>query len=68
MRREEYIIGTARSLPLSRWWLKTRPCKLAIQLGPPGMRPVVEFYVPVWAWPLEIMYRLIFGSSKLKSN
>lgn len=27
-----------------------------------SFEPVVEFYVPWWAWPLEWMHRLVFGT------
>lgn len=63
--KEEYITEQARPILLCRWWLRTRPCKLGIQLNN-DKYPCVEFYVPFWARPLELIYRLVFGSVKLK--
>ena len=31
------------------------------------MMPVQEFYCPWYAWPLEIIHRIIFGNPKLSS-
>lgn len=56
----------AKPLPLCRWWLRTRPCSLGIQLGPEEMLPCMEFYVPWWGWPFELLYRIIFGRNKLE--
>ena len=66
---EESTFGTAKCRPLflCRWWLKTRDIKNPIQLNPgEGIPPAVEFYVPWWAWPLELLHRLIFGHARLK--
>jgi len=54
-------------LPMLRWWLKTRPLTHSIQLGPPNILPVMEFYVPFWAWPFELLHRLIFRRIRLYS-
>lgn len=47
------------------WWLGTRPCSRAVQIGPPGMPGIIEFYVPWWAWPLELIHRAVFGYPRL---
>jgi hypothetical protein len=52
--------------PLTRWWVKTRPCKNAVQLGPKGMPACVEFYVPWYAWPLELMHHAVFGKAVME--
>ena len=63
-----FSTATGRPELLTRWWLKTRTIKRAIQINKnEGISPCVEFYVPFWAWPLELLYSLIFGSSKLKA-
>ena len=62
----ENITKTALPIPLQRWWLRTRNCKLGIQMNPEdGMPACIEFYVPWWAWPLELIHRAIFGYPKL---
>jgi len=55
----------ARAPFLCRWWLRTRPCKKAVQLNN-YIPACVEFYVPWWAWPLELTHRLIFGTTKIQ--
>jgi hypothetical protein len=58
----EYGMGRTRHPILCRWWLKTRPIRV------PEYRSddkVLEFYVPWWAWPLELLHRIIFGSSRI---
>jgi hypothetical protein len=49
---------------LTRWWINTREVTPVIyENGLVGA--CHEFYVPVWAWPFELLHRLIFGSTKL---
>ena len=63
---EDMVTRTARPKPLTKWWLKTRPTKRAIQANRgEGITPCIEFYVPFWAWPFELLYTMIFGSTKL---
>jgi len=65
-----YMLGTSLSLPkyLCRWWLRTRPCKNAVQINAgQGIPASVEFYVPFWAWPFEILHRAIFGSTRFNT-
>lgn len=67
--KEEYKVGTCRPLPFCRWWCRVRPLKNAVQLNAgEGIPAAVEFYVPWWAWPFELLHRLIFGSTKFKEN
>ncbi len=71
MTSDELIVVKSLPRPLCRWWLRTRPTKDAIQLpnGTYGSGntqvtvtgPVIEFYVPWWAWPMELLHRLVFG-------
>ena len=50
--------------PKVRWWMRARNCRRGIQLNN-DMPPCIEFYVPWWAWGLELSYRLIFGTPRL---
>ena len=51
---------------LCRWWLRTRPCKNAVQMNPnDGIPACIEFYVPAWAWPFELLHRAVFGKAKI---
>ncbi len=64
---EDRVLGKSMPKPFCRWWLKTRPCKLATQINQnEGISPCIEFYVPLWALPFEILHRVIFGSTKIK--
>ena len=63
----EMTTGTGRHRVLSRWWLKTRATKTGVQLNNGEMPACVELYVPFWAWPLEILHRLVFGSTKIEA-
>ena len=65
---KEYVMCEALPKPLTRWWIKTRPCKNAVQIGPKGMPACIEFYVPLWAWPFELLHRVVFGRTVLKSK
>jgi hypothetical protein len=49
---------------LRRWWLRFRPCKTQI-LASEYTGYALEFYVPWWAWPFELIHRMIFGRAKL---
>gem|GEM_PF-5263448 len=53
---------------LCRWWLRTRSCRLGIQLNNDGTPPCIEFYVPWWAWPLELLHIAVFGRAKLTAE
>ena len=62
---KEFTTGTCRPKPFTRWWLKSRPTTLGIQLNDDGTPPCIEFYVPWWAWPLELLHMVVFGSTKI---
>jgi hypothetical protein len=62
------VLGRSLSMPLTRWWLKTRPCSRGEQLNHDGTPPCIEFYVPWWAWPLELAHCAIFGRARLLPN
>lgn len=67
--KSEMNTGKSLPLPLCRWWLKTRPCKLGTQLNAgQGLPPCIEFYVPAWAWPLELLHWAIFGRTSLNKG
>ena len=55
---------------ICKWWLRMRDCKRATLIGDtqPGVLPVQEFYVPLWAWPFEWMHRCVFGNPKLTTT
>lgn len=61
----QFVSLRSRHPLLCRWWLRTRPCRLGVQLGPPGIPAAVELYVPLWAWPLELTHRVVFGAVRL---
>ena len=62
----EFTTGTCRPRPLTRWWLRTRFIEVITYdnglIGAP-----MELYVPFWAWPLELLHRVVFGSTKIIS-
>lgn len=63
----DYVVGIGKRKIFTRWWLSTRPCKNAVQLNVgEGIPACVEFYVPIWAWPLELLHRVVFGTVKLE--
>ena len=64
-RKDGYVLGTGLPVLLTRWWLKSRSYKFAKQTWPHMLKPGIEFYVPLWAWPFELLHRLIFGKSSL---
>ncbi len=57
MDQSGFTKGNALPLPLCRWWLRTRPDRNGVQLNQDGTPPCVEFYVPIWAWPFELLHR-----------
>lgn len=63
---QELISRESRHKLFTRWWVKTRPCKNCTQLEPKNLPPAVEFYVPWYAWPLELLHRLFFGVAMLE--
>jgi hypothetical protein len=67
LNQERYVSMQQKLLLLRRWWLKTRPCTIGIQVGDSGLPACREFYVPWYAWPLEALHRIVFGKTKLES-
>ena len=65
LHEERNITMQQKPLFMRRFWLKTRPCKDAVQVGDSGLPACHEFYVPWYAWPLELAYRAIFGKAVL---
>ena len=57
---DENVTIMQKPLWRCRWWLATRPVHDADM-------PVVEFYVPWWAWPLELCHRAIFGVDRIRN-
>lgn len=62
--KTKYTIGKSLPRPLCKWWLRTRDCKGQIPTDG-WIHPAIEFYVPFWAWPLELLHRAFFGNPKL---
>ena len=60
----EYIKVKQKPIILTRWWLKTKEVK-AIVYPNNLIGASYEFYVPLWAWPLELLHRMIFKQTKL---
>lgn len=67
MKHDNYVVGIARPWYFSRWWIKTRTIVPTIYdnglIGAP-----IEFYVPWYSWPLELLYRGIFGKVTLEKD
>ena len=60
------ISGKSLPRPLCRWWMRLRPICKGFQIESCGeFLPPIELYVPWWAWPFELVHRLIFGRAKL---
>jgi len=63
MKCEKFVSGIGRKRWLCKWWIRVKPCA-AIMID--GLWSASsEIYVPWWAWPFEIIHRMIFGSSKI---
>jgi len=60
----DYVYRKSRRRIFCRWWLRTRPV-MNVKPSPFGQHAVREFFVPWWAWPLELLHRGIFGHTKL---
>lgn len=50
---------------MRRWWLKGREVT-PIRYADGTVGGCGELYVPLWAWPLELLHRAIFGRVHLK--
>ena len=61
-RRLKMEIGQTNFKLFTRWWIKCR------ELKSEGNFQVHEFYVPWYAWPLELVHRMIFGSTKIEKG
>jgi len=62
---KQNIEATQKPFYMRRWWVRTRPCKNAVQVGDSRLPACHEFCVPWYAWPLELAYRAIFGKAVL---
>lgn len=67
MMQSEYKIGIAKHIMLQRWWLRTRECE-SIVYDDGSIGASAEFYIPIWAWPFELVHRAIFGKAVLIGN
>ena len=61
----DYATVEAKPLWARRWWISTRECSPVLYAN--GLVGAChEFYVPLWAWPLELIHKVIFGSTKIE--
>lgn len=63
---EELVTRTGLPRQLTRWWLKVRQIE-PIRTDDGLIHAMSEFYVPFWAWPFELLHRMVFGSTKITS-
>jgi hypothetical protein len=61
----EYKLGKSRYWLFRRWWLKCRKCEQTYDIDG-TMHGILELVIPWWAWPFEIIHRMIFGYVKLE--
>jgi len=59
----EMKIGTPAPWYERKWWVRVR--EIESIWTPQGWTGCAEFYVPFWAWPLELGHRMIFGNPKV---
>ena len=60
---DDYSVSEGLPRCLTKWWMRCRSCQ-SVQID--GLWTACsEFYVPWWAWPLEIVHRLAFGKVKV---
>jgi hypothetical protein len=59
----ELKTGQANPWWKSRWWARVRSIPITKEAS--GFTAAAEFYVPWWAWPLELTYKALFGATKL---
>jgi hypothetical protein len=63
------VIGCSKPKYLCRWWMKTRQINklpaTIIEDNKVYLSPCYEFYCPIWAKPLDFIWKLIFGKPKL---
>lgn len=65
MENSDYVLGYSKPKYLRRWWMKTRIFKESYIINSSEIGPVYEFYCPLWAKPLDFIWKLIFGNPKL---
>jgi hypothetical protein len=60
-------VAVGRHPILCRWWLRGRVVidPRVNASGPYPTKAFVELYVPWYAWPLELLHRIVFGSTKI---
>jgi len=62
----EYKIGQQDPWYKRRWWLRVRTIEERIDEINHLWHACAELYVPWWAWPLELLHRMIFGKIVLE--
>lgn len=68
MQNQTQRFGKSLPKPCLKWWLHTRDVKGQIAAPGVDLPPCIEFYVPWWAWPLELAHRMIFGREKIQGD
>jgi hypothetical protein len=49
-----------------RFWIKIRKTGDVLNVSDTELKHAIhEFYVPWWAWPLELLHRIIYGKTTL---
>lgn len=66
----EYVTVIGPPRYFCRWWMKTRikyydGKAYMIVDGKKYQLPLMESYCPIWAKPLDFIWKLIFGNPKL---
>jgi len=63
--KNDYVKSIGRPWYFCKWWLKCETYPL--DKDPDGFTHGAKIYVPWWAWPLELLHRLVFGYPKLEA-
>ena len=64
MKMDKYQVGKSKHWLFCKWWMRIRPV-VSQAIPCPSSCRCVEFYVPWWAWPFELIHRAIFGKTKI---
>lgn len=64
----ENFIKKARPKLMQCWWIKSRPSGKFLYFDGKENQLVIEFYIPWWGWPCELLHRLIFGYPKITNR
>lgn len=61
----QFNMGVFQGKPwyFCKWWMRCSISKLENDQN--GYIDAARFYVPIWAYPLELIHRMIFGFVKI---